>query len=326
METERSEKLLERRDLLVRVAKMYYIEQMTQQEIADKVFLSRSNISRILKCCVDQQIVEFYINETSSLGFSLIERLRAAYGLKDAIVIPAQPNNEEAKKKLGAALFSYFRKSYLKSGMSLGVAWGTTLYHVASAFKPMPDYAVDVVQLVGGIGAKSVDTDGVEITKRIVQNFNGNAYVPHAPYIVRDEKLKKLLLKEPDIAAHFKRAGEVDLALVGIGSSTKVMSSSARAGYVSAEEVALQMSEGAVCDICGMQFNTEGKHCALQFEKKLISISYKALAKIPVVIGAAVGIEKTDAIHAALKSGLIDIVATDEPAALSLLEKQTAKI
>jgi len=57
-----------RKDLLVKVAKMYYTQQLSQQEIADRIFLSRSNVSRLLKTCVEQKVVEFYINETSSVG------------------------------------------------------------------------------------------------------------------------------------------------------------------------------------------------------------------------------------------------------------------
>ena len=36
-------------DLLVEVARMYYDQDLTQQEIADKIYVSRSRVSRLIK-------------------------------------------------------------------------------------------------------------------------------------------------------------------------------------------------------------------------------------------------------------------------------------
>ncbi len=316
------DKSLMKKNMLVTVAKMYYLERMTQQEIADALYISRSNVSRMLKMCVERHVVEFYINETSSLGYELGERIKEAYPLRDVIVVPSQATGELTKAKLGKSLVMYLRsRGLLKTGMTLGVAWGTTLYGISTAFRPFPDLSVDVYQLVGGRDAKSRDTDGVEITRRIAKNLNGNAFSPHIPYIVKDAKLKQMLLKEPEIRDYFEQAERVSLALVGLGSSDRILSSANRAGYISGDDIKMQLQAGAVCDICGIQLNGEGEYCAEEFDKKRIGISYESLKSIPCVIGAAVGVEKTPAISAALKSGLIHVLATDEAAAFSVLRQ-----
>lgn len=46
---------------LLAVAKMYYEQGLTQQEIAEKVFLSRSHVSRMLKEARALGIVEIII-------------------------------------------------------------------------------------------------------------------------------------------------------------------------------------------------------------------------------------------------------------------------
>jgi len=313
--------IMSRKDLLIKVAKMYYIERKTQQEISESIFLSRSNVSRLLKACVDQKIVEFYINDTSSIDQELQNKLKKRFALKDAIVIPSESDRDLTKMKLGEAVAAYLRM-HLKTGMTLGVSWGTTLYYVSSMFKHMADTSVDVVQLVGGMGAKSIDTDGSEITRRIAKTLNGDAYVARVPYIVQSRKLHDLLLKEPDIQAHFERAAKVDIALVGMGAAQKSLSSSRRAGYLSDTDMEKLEKEGAVADICGIQIDAQGKPCAEEFSGRIIGIGYEAIRRIPQVMGVSVGVEKTDAILSSLKSGIISVLAIDEAAAFSVLERE----
>ena len=46
---------------LIKIAELYYINGMSQQDIADLTHQSRTNISRLLKICVDEGIIEFRI-------------------------------------------------------------------------------------------------------------------------------------------------------------------------------------------------------------------------------------------------------------------------
>ena len=46
-------------NLLVRIARLYYLCNMTHQEIADQEGVSRIKITRLLKEAVDKKIVEF---------------------------------------------------------------------------------------------------------------------------------------------------------------------------------------------------------------------------------------------------------------------------
>lgn len=324
MDKHKNKKYIDKRDLLIQVAKMYYLQNMTQQQIADKLFLSRSNISRLLKTCVEKNVVEFYINEINSTCHDLQKKLKTAFSLRDAIVIPSQPDTEQTKAKLGETIVMYLRP-HLKNISLLGVAWGSTLYHISTAFRPLPDISIDVVQMVGGRSSKSMETDGVETAKRIAKCLKGNAYIPYVPFIVRDLHLKQKLMKEPTVQEHFKRASQVDIALVGIGAATRTLNSVLKAGYITERELAMQEEAGAVADICGLQIDRNGQFCAQNFDDKRIGISYEDLSGIRFVIGACVGVDKTDAVLAALKSGLIHVLAIDEEAALSVLRQPLNK-
>ena len=309
---------VDRRDLLIKVAKLYYLEKKSQQEIADEVFTTRSNVSRLLSECVKQHIVEFRINDTSSEELELQKRLIKKFGLKSAIVIPSADNPEATKTKLGEAVVSFLRHK-LQSGMTLGVAWGTTLFCIACAFRPVRELSVDVVQLVGGMESKSIDTDGGEVTRRFARALGGDAYLACFPYIVRTRELHDMLLMEPEISSHMKRAAAVDIALVGMGSPHGSFSSARRAGYFSQEDVREIEASPSIADICGIQLDRWGHPCAETVSGRIMGIPFAALKNIPTVIGASTGKEKKEAVSAALLSGLIDIVALDSDAAYAVL-------
>ena len=96
-------------DQLVRIAWQYYIEDLTQQEIANRFHLSRPKVARILKEARDRGIVEFHINGVPIENLQSEQQLRELFDLKDAIVIPSLPhergNRRERSQSCGAGCF-----------------------------------------------------------------------------------------------------------------------------------------------------------------------------------------------------------------------------
>ncbi len=76
-------------NMVVRIAKMYYYDGMSQQEIADEMQISRSNVSRILKIARDMGIVDIRINDASVRSFMIQEQLKGKFGLKEMVIAPS---------------------------------------------------------------------------------------------------------------------------------------------------------------------------------------------------------------------------------------------
>ena len=70
----------DRLDMKVQIAEMYYRQNMSQQEIAKAVNMSRTTVSRILKLCIDEGIVTIHIKNTSSYQYELERKLQEKYG------------------------------------------------------------------------------------------------------------------------------------------------------------------------------------------------------------------------------------------------------
>lgn len=244
------------------------------------------------------------------------------FDLSNIIVVPSGFNLEETKINIGKAAALYL-ESVLEDGMSLGVAWGTSIYHMVKEFKPSKRLQVDVVQLLGGTGARDLDTDGLELARSFAKVLNGNSYILHAPLIVQNKALKDLLLLEPDILQHLERANKVDVAIVGIGSNRPEVSALFRAGYLTQEESEDLFRKGVVGDICGNQIDINGNLCPIDINERTIGIGLEQIKKIPLVIGLSAGVEKAEAILGSLRGNIISCLITDETTAVTLLNLES---
>lgn len=308
----------ERRLLLEQVAEMYYIKGMSQEEIAVKVTMSRANISKLLKTCIREKIVEFNINYSKSPEAMLSASLEEKFGLKKAVVVPSDTLEELSKSNVGKAAALYLENSVI-SGMLIGVSWGTTLYYMVNSFHPKKSVQADVIQMVGGISAKSEDTDGQDLTKKMAMALNGKSYIMQVPMIVQSRVLKDLLMEEPNVAEHFKMFNMVNIAVIGLGSNRAEFSAIYKSGNITKEDTEKIASLGAVGNICGRHIDINGNACTTSISDKVIGIDLHQLKKVETVIGLAAGSGKTEATLGGLRGGYIDVLIVDENLAHGIL-------
>jgi deoxyribonucleoside regulator len=310
---------LSRRDLLIEVAKMYYIENASQEEIGRATGFSRSNISRLLKACLDEKIIEFRINDTSFKGLELQEQIKKMYGLQKVIVVPTETSSEKTKLSVAQAAANYL-ESVLDNGMLVGIAWGTTLYHLVQNFQPKKYFTADVIQLLGGIGSKSLDTDGQVLARNLANKLHGDCYLLQNPLFVQSKLLKDMLMQEPHIKHHFALFRKTDIALIGIGSNIPEHSAVYRSGYITKKESERLIKMGATADICGYKVDIYGNICSISLCEKIIGIDLTQLIKIPLVIGVASGVEKAEAVMASLRGKYIKVLVVDERTVIKVIE------
>ncbi|MBK8286588.1 MAG: winged helix-turn-helix transcriptional regulator [Ahniella sp.] len=75
--------------LINTVLTLYYIEGLTQAEIAQRLCLSTAKVNRLLQQAREQGYVNITIRTPFQQLFDLEARLKAVFGLQEAIVIPA---------------------------------------------------------------------------------------------------------------------------------------------------------------------------------------------------------------------------------------------
>ena len=306
-------------NLLISVAKFYYVDGLSQQEIADRISVSRPTVSNLLKRCKEEGIVEIRIKETNSLLYHLQQELKAIFGLKDVIVVPSGPDDSMTLDRTGQAAAEQLSHS-LRDGLTIGISWGMTTYSALNSLNATPTFpGIQVVQLVGAFGSINPSYDGFELVRTLAMKLNGNYSTIQAPGVVSSVEAKELFFKEPGIAAAIEKARRADVAILSVSPDDPQYSSLVRAGFITYEESAEISRKGSVGHSCGIHFDIDGHVLRTPLNDRIVGIAECDLRKIPEVILAACGSLKADAILGALRSGIFHVLATDESVALKIL-------
>ena len=115
-------------------------------------------------------------------------------------------------------------------------------------------------------------------------------------------------------------ARQMDLAVIGIGTTNPSMSSLVRAQYLTEDEIRPIAESGAVGDVCAIHFDIDGKVLDIPIARRVVGIRAVDLKKVPLTIAVAGGEIKAPAIHGALRSGLVKALVTDDEAARIVLK------
>jgi DNA-binding transcriptional regulator LsrR (DeoR family) len=308
-----------RRHLLAEAASLYYEQNLSQADIAARLGLSRSNVSRLLAEARDEGIVQITIHYPWRGMPDLEQRLATRFGLKDARVL--QTGNfgySQVVEGLGVIAARYLERR-LRDHMVLGISWSTGVYQVVNALRAARRLGVTVVQLTGAVGSVAPVLDGPDLARWLAHMLGGQYRYLHAPLIVESAEVRQALEQERAIRETLDLARRADIVLVGIGSIQPALSTLLQAGIVDDSGLAAVAALGAVGDICTYHYNIEGCLVPLDLHERIIGIDLPSLARVPLVIGVAGGREKAEAILGALRGGYINCLVTDEVAANDVL-------
>jgi deoxyribonucleoside regulator len=309
--------------LMVKVSTLYYKDGLTQDDIAQKIKVSKYQVNRILKKAVSSGIVKFVIvDPDSGSGVTdLEEELERVFGLKRAIVVENSGLSDiELKAKLGAAAAD-FLVEIIKDGDVIGVSWGTTVNEVINHLPANINKNVEVVQITGGSHRLSIDLNCHDITARLARKFDREPHLLFAPAILDSKDLLAALIEEKSIKATFDYFKKVTIALVGIGSLyPKVISTLVNTGHISMEDFESLKGLDAVGDVFSHFYDKDGNLCDSSLSGRTVSMPVGVLKNVPYSIGVSGGKLKAEAILGALRGKYINILITDDTAAEKVLK------
>ena len=305
-------------EFLVEVAKHYYLDSMSQSEIADFYRISRPTVANILRECREKGIVEIRINDNSPFSSEPGKKLVEKFGLHTVCVVPNEADEFLTLYKTCQEAAGFLR-SFLTGGMSIGISWGMALYHTIRQLPKTELVDCEVVQLMGGLGASALFYDGSELARMLSEKLNGRFFPFLSPLIVKTSELRRALVAEQGIRETMEKTKSLDLALAGLSSDQPEESALVRAGFLSVEEAKRIYDNGSCGHLCGYHYNNEGKFMDIPINKRVVGIDTSSFLAIKRRIGVACGRRKSRAIHAALKGKLITDLFTDELTALQII-------
>ncbi|HYF92424.1 MAG TPA: sugar-binding transcriptional regulator [Symbiobacteriaceae bacterium] len=305
------------RETLYQIARMYYIEDATQVQIAERFGLSRPNVSRSLKRCRELGIVRIELTYPYSTNHQLQETLKRRFHLRDAVVV-SNTNSPEGGQVLVGRAAAFYLKTLIRNGEVVGLSWGSTLCEVVQAYDSDPLDDVAVVQLMGGLELLPGAHQANVLVQRMADAVGGRPYFLYAPVLVQKEHARELLVQDRSIREILALGRRATVAVVGIG-ALDPRHPSALMSILPAEAIAELKQAGAIGEVCCQFYDADGKPCNTSLADRTVGISIADLDRIPTLIAVAHGLEKANAIRAALRGGWADVLVTDEATARSVL-------
>ena len=306
-------------ELLSRVAWYYHHDGLTQHEIGQRLGLSRIKVSRLLDRGKRSGIIGITIHSRHRGCLELETRLREAYALREAIVIPPLEDASgdpvvQLNERLAQAAASYLMR-FLSERSLLAIGWGDTVTRTLSRLGYLLGHTgASVMTLTGGVSAYVQMIGGLGTIPAKAQRV----FMIPSPLVVASRATAEALRGEPAVRDVLTMASTANYALIGVGAMNE-SASFVRGGYVSTAEMIRYRRQGAVGDLLGRFLDREGRVLDLEIHDRIIGIDLTALGRMPCVIGAAGGVQKAEAIRSALAGGYLDIVITDQPTAKAIL-------
>jgi DNA-binding transcriptional regulator LsrR (DeoR family) len=300
----------------VLAARRYYLDGASKSEIASELGVSRFKVARMLDKALRDGIVRIEIDPLPELDLDLGDALARRHGIRGAVVVRSGVGPDELRlAQLGRAAAAVLG-DVLEASDVVGISWGRTLHALVGQLPRLP--ACTVVQLVGSVPTLQLEVNSIELVRRIAERATGPVFPLHVPLIVGSAEMADALTSDSMAAATLDQFDSLTRAVVGIGAWTPG-ASTIRAALSGADARTVDAA-GGIADIASIVLDADGAQVrAAGLPERCIAIREDQLRRVPDVIAVAGGADKAPAIRAALRSGLIHRLVTDEEAARLLV-------
>ena len=305
--------------LMIKVCDLYYNENVSQQQIAEALGISRPTVSRLLVLAKETGIVKIQVSEIDTVKYWSMERqLKKLCGLKDVMIVDSGCCEDEMKASLGAATARYL-EHHIKDNAVIGVSMGSTLYRVTSLISRTGAENVTFVPLIGGMGRLRMELHSNSLAESLSRKYNGRFIPLHAPARVSSPQMRKELMKEESVATAIRYGEQVEISVAGIGFPNENSSIKAT-GYFKENEIESLMRRNVVGEICMQFYDINGSTTPYKSDNNVIGVDLFKLRKVPCSIGVAGGKAKVQAIKGAINGEYINVLITDHECAKALIE------
>ncbi len=299
------------KELMAEAAILYYEKNLTQQEIANKLYLSRQTVSKLLNEAIRTKVVEIHIHQPKKDCEKLEGALQSKFNLKKAVLCSTASQNEEVRQLVTVkAATEYLLPFMLKGNLNIAMSWGRTIQTLIAQFPTIETNGNTVYPLFGATDHEESCFLSNEIARGMADKIKAKARYVWFPYLPNNLEDRDLF-KKTSYYQHLLRLWDtIDIAIVGIG-NTKIIDLFERTFGHAREH------SSAVGDIATHFFSQDGK--ILNLYQNTLRATTENLKNAKNVVAIACGDDKVTAITGALRSNLIDTLITDEHTAKELL-------
>ncbi|MGX5734455.1 sugar-binding transcriptional regulator [Bosea thiooxidans] len=302
----------------VRAAWLYYMEGLTQAEIAERLKMTRLRVNRLLAEARGSGLVNITINSRLESCVRLERALMAAFGLKEAIVVPTPGDAGQVSAQIGKAAADLVSRIVEEHPAGIfGVGWGGTLRQTIRHIRAGQYRDLTVTSMMGGL-TYGIEINTFEIASHLASLWQAQCHYLAAPIYAGTPQSRDTILAQDVFEDAFARIRATDVAILSAGDLSE-RSLLVRYGLPRDVAPAELAARGAVGDMLGQFIDRDGAAIDHPINRRAIALPLDGLTHIPTVILASGGAHKAAVIAAALRGKLASVLVTDEEAATAAL-------
>ncbi|WP_024876764.1 sugar-binding transcriptional regulator [Saccharomonospora piscinae] len=300
------------------IAHRFYVQGDSKVEIAQDLGISRFRIARILDRARETGLVriEFSLPEPVEPGLS--GELRAAYGLRRALVLERAQEGEtrpQLRQRVGIVAARLLTELATKDDV-IGLSWARSVNVMTEHIRALP--RCPIVQLCGVQAGMDMRDRTVETVSRLATVAGGESYPIYAPLVLPDRRTTDILRRQPGIVETFRRYRNLTKAVVSIGAWREGESTVYDA--LSAAERDAISARGAKAEVAARLFDADGNALDTGLSHHVLAVSHDELRRVPEVIALGYTTPKAEAIDAVLRSKTVTTLITDAETAREVLD------
>ena len=301
--------------LMAKAAWYYYFENLTQQQISDRIGISRIRVVRLLEKARETGMIQFSLRQGNEARLEAEKRLMERYNLEDVFLVPgpAEPTMTNANIAKAASMYIHER---LKENSVINIGYGDTPGRVLNNLATIAENTITCVSLTGGVSHYLPNT--------LSNVFNAKLHLIPAPLLASSREMAEAIRREESVQQISRMISHAELSVVGIG-SMDMSATIFHSGVLNNNDLLYLSMKGAKGDVLSHFLDSEGNPVSSPIEDRLIATSLDKLRNLHHVIGVAAGKVKAEAIRSALKGHFLDILITDTDTAQAIQEMDDAE-
>lgn len=307
-------------DAIAQAAWLYYVGNLSQQEVSQRLGVSRFKVLRMLADARKQGLVRIAVEHRTSRALALADQLVAAFGLQEAQVAPLgsdEPDDVLARNAVAVLASGYLsRIAATDSPVTVGVGWGRTLSAMADNLTGVRNGGLTFVSLMGSVTYASHTAPG-DVCVRLAAQTGGRAILLPAPFVTDSAAACAGIMSQRLVREAMDVARAADHALMSVGEC--------RDGAIlfdsdifDAGQIAQLREADVVGDCCGVFYKADGSVADIELNRCTPCVRPADMAAMDTVLLAG-GMGKLAATLAVLRAGFVKKLLVDEGLANALV-------
>lgn len=305
---------------IAQAAWLYYVGNLSQQEISKRLGISRFKVLRMLADAREQGLVRITVEHRTAQTLALADRLVRAFSLQEAQVAPIEGETSDeilARSAVAVLASGYLARIASSDGpVTVGVGWGRTLSGMADNLTGVRNSGLTFVSLMGSVTYASHTAPG-DVCVRLAAQTGGRAVLMPAPFVADSASDCERIMAQRLVRDAIDVACGADHALMSVGECREgaILFDS---GIFSEDQIQQLRDADVVGDCCGVFYKADGSVADIELNRCTPCVQTSNMTGMDTVLLAG-GVGKLAVTLAVLRAGFVKKLLVDQGLAIALL-------